>query len=299
MTAGSVERDAPTRRAAWYLLSLVALGVAAGAAILLAAGTVPGWIMAALARASLTGHYVERPASALMMALLAACWAAWAAIDLGRRNVGLAGVMPPRPLWLYAYGAGSMALFALWHFALAPVPDGIWIEDGLYEYLTVVLLLATACVLALAARDAGRQRSRASAVLIGLAAVLVACFAMEEISWGQRLLGLETPEGLAAINHQEEINVHNLFVHANDLIRLGAALVVATVFVLGRRLVPWLPWRALHPLVPGSRLAPYVVPFLIAVVNDELFEAVAAPFMLLYAVDLRRRILAGNPHDTG
>lgn len=299
MTTGAVERGAAARRTIWYLLALVALGVAAAAAIMLAMGVVPAWITAALARASLTGHYAERPGNALVMALLAGCWAAWAAIDLGRRNVGLAGVMPPRPLWLYAYGAGSMALFGLWHFALAPVPDWVWIEDGFYEYLTVVLLLATACVLALAARDAGRRRSRASAALIGFAAFVVVCFALEEISWGQRLLGLETPEGLAAINHQEEINVHNLFLGANDLIRLAAALVVATAFVLGRRLVRWLPWRALHPLVPDSRLAPYVVLFLIAVVNDELFEAIAAPFMLLYAADLRRRVVAGRDDDTG
>src|SRR5690606_18345403 len=137
----------------------------------------------ALGRASLSGHYVERPENALIMALLSGCWAAWAATDLGRRNVGLAGVLPPRPLWLYVYGAGSLALFALWHFALAPVPDWIWIEDGLYEYLTVALLLATACVLALAAREAGRQHGPATAALIASVAFLVACFAMEEISW--------------------------------------------------------------------------------------------------------------------
>lgn len=32
----------------------------------------------------------------------------------------------------------------------------------------------------------------------------------EEISWGQRIFGIETPEGLAGINVQKEINIHNL-----------------------------------------------------------------------------------------
>lgn len=34
--------------------------------------------------------------------------------------------------------------------------------------------------------------------------------AMEEISWGQRLFGWETPAAWAALNHQGETNLHNL-----------------------------------------------------------------------------------------
>lgn len=36
------------------------------------------------------------------------------------------------------------------------------------------------------------------------------CFG-EEISWGQRLLGITTPECLQEINSQDEINIHNLW----------------------------------------------------------------------------------------
>ena len=32
----------------------------------------------------------------------------------------------------------------------------------------------------------------------------------EEISWGQRILGIETPESLEGINDQGETNLHNL-----------------------------------------------------------------------------------------
>lgn len=34
----------------------------------------------------------------------------------------------------------------------------------------------------------------------------------EEISWGQRILNIKTPESLAALNMQDEINLHNLLV---------------------------------------------------------------------------------------
>ena len=32
----------------------------------------------------------------------------------------------------------------------------------------------------------------------------------EEISWGQRILGFQTPEPLSQVNRQEEFNLHNL-----------------------------------------------------------------------------------------
>lgn len=48
-------------------------------------------------------------------------------------------------------------------------------------------------------------------VFLGLA-VLFFFGAGEEISWGQRILGFQTPETLTEVNRQEEFNVHNLSV---------------------------------------------------------------------------------------
>ena len=52
--------------------------------------------------------------------------------------------------------------------------------------------------------------------------------AWEEISWGQRILGFETPDEIEQINAQQETNLHNMFVGYNQLIRLAIALVIAT-----------------------------------------------------------------------
>lgn len=41
-------------------------------------------------------------------------------------------------------------------------------------------------------------------------ALLMFVFMGEEISWGQRIFGFSTPEGLAAINAQHEFNIHNI-----------------------------------------------------------------------------------------
>lgn len=40
--------------------------------------------------------------------------------------------------------------------------------------------------------------------------LLMFIFAGEEISWGQRIFGFDTPEGIKEVNAQDEFNVHNL-----------------------------------------------------------------------------------------
>jgi hypothetical protein len=44
----------------------------------------------------------------------------------------------------------------------------------------------------------------------GAFAILLFVVAMEEISWGQRLIGFETPAALRAINGQGETTLHNI-----------------------------------------------------------------------------------------
>ena len=51
------------------------------------------------------------------------------------------------------------------------------------------------------------NRSEVTALLLGL--FFLVCF-LEEISWGQRVFGVETPEVLVRANRQGEINIHNL-----------------------------------------------------------------------------------------
>jgi hypothetical protein len=41
-------------------------------------------------------------------------------------------------------------------------------------------------------------------------ALLMFVFMGEEISWGQRIFGFDTPEALMEVNHQNEVNLHNI-----------------------------------------------------------------------------------------
>ena len=86
-------------------------------------------------------------------------------------------------------------------------------EEGLIEGLGAAAFFAGG-VLAFLAFLRDRRRAESGrrwrqAVLLGLA-VLFVFAAGEEVSWGQRILALETPEALESLNRQGETNVHNL-----------------------------------------------------------------------------------------
>lgn len=83
-------------------------------------------------------------------------------------------------------------------------------EDSAIEWLQVVGYAAAFVFATLLAVRLWRRGQR----LIGAAyaALAIGClFIMgEELSWGQRLFGLDTPAPLAEVNRRGEINVHNV-----------------------------------------------------------------------------------------
>jgi ABC-type amino acid transport system permease subunit len=89
-------------------------------------------------------------------------------------------------------------------------------EDGLFEVATVVELLIASALFGYAfwlSVGHGQRlwllRTRRNLVLLGLALVLFVA-AGEELSWGQHILGFETPAFIAENNEQDEFNLHNL-----------------------------------------------------------------------------------------
>ena len=81
-------------------------------------------------------------------------------------------------------------------------------EDGPIEYAGFACFLA-ASALAFVAASRIRQDRRAALAAVALGAVLFVA-AGEEISWGQRLLDVETPAALVDRNRQDELNLHNI-----------------------------------------------------------------------------------------
>jgi hypothetical protein len=109
-------------------------------------------------------------------------------------------------------------------------------EDGVVEYLQALLYAVTAGAFAVVAWRSARHRAWAALFAVGAFFV-----AGEEISWGQRILGIGTPASLERSNVQGEINLHNLEGVHGSVRALGVALVLV-VFValpIAHRLVPW------------------------------------------------------------
>ena len=90
-------------------------------------------------------------------------------------------------------------------------------EDSLTENLGALFLFLTSIALVMCAFLAFKERKLEGQekfdirwLLFGLAAIAFFWASGEEISWGQRIFGLVTPESLSAVNQQNETNLHNL-----------------------------------------------------------------------------------------
>jgi hypothetical protein len=103
--------------------------------------------------------------------------------------------------------------------------DRLTQEDGVIEYATAVAYLVAAAAMFLA--TARHRWRKLWCILIG---VVFAGIAGEEISWGQRLLGVDTPDELRQINVQGELNLHNIEgVHEN--VRLVGLVALAILYI--------------------------------------------------------------------
>jgi hypothetical protein len=101
--------------------------------------------------------------------------------------------------------------FLFYHDAL--LYKSLTVEDGVVEYLTALGFLIGGIFALLLTNKRNfftnslvRNTFIAGCILVGLSLFFVAG---EEISWGQRILGIETPEAIAEQNRQGEINLHN------------------------------------------------------------------------------------------
>jgi hypothetical protein len=143
------------------------------------------------------------------------------------------GARPPVRLW-WMTAAGCALGVALagpeW------LPRGWTREDGPVEYASFAAFLGAA-VFAFVAASRVRRAHRPALAAVVLGAVLVVA-AGEEISWGQRLFGTETPVVLVDGKRQDELNLHNV-----DGLQQKA--VIAQLAVAGAGVT--LAWFVRHP----------------------------------------------------
>lgn len=220
-----------------------------------------------------------------------------------------------------ATAAGALALVVAYLALLLPHDDVVELtrEDGIFESLGALALFACAAICAVIAwRGRATSGRLPTLVLSGLVVVFFVGGA-EEISWGQRIFGLETPDRLADVNRQEEITLHNIegasslagplfnlfWLTFGVLVPMAAAL-SSRFRALAARAVPVLPVAvgalllANYALlkVAGAGLPPdaYHGEISIGHATTEIMEALAAVLLAVgLAVVLRARARAGAP----
>lgn len=199
---------------------------------------------------------------------------------------------PALLLWLAAVRADSKLAYI---FALK--------EQGLVEHLTVVAFLAAFAFAGIAARHCqGLDK-------VFFAAVTTACFlaAGEEASWGQHLLGFESPQWFISYNGQNETNLHNVFQRATHV---RTKTVSAYVVFIAGVLLPWAAGRCklLNDTLRswGIRVPPqeFIAPLAVATLlfsdrpsghEEELAECFAALVLMFWmALEAHELHAAGN-----
>lgn len=108
-------------------------------------------------------------------------------------------------------------------------------EDGPFELLQFVLFL-TSGILSLTHFRNSMTKSRLVQLFWLIVGVGMLFVAFEEISWGQRIFGVETPVAIKDINYQDETTLHNIgFIQTYIYIPYIA---IAIWGVVGHRFMP-------------------------------------------------------------
>ncbi|MFP5343054.1 MAG: hypothetical protein ACLGIJ_09035 [Candidatus Limnocylindria bacterium] len=154
------------------------------------------------------------------------------------------GILLAVPLVLHVLAVALAAAAPVAFFALTE-------EDAVVEWAQVAALLVAVVAGAIVTRRLGAAGLRWQAALAAVATLTVFGVAGEEISWGQRIIGVATPAALEAINVQGETNVHNI-----GALELGVRL--GQIGVAG--LLAALPVLALTLARPFARVDRLLVP---------------------------------------
>jgi cell division protein FtsW (lipid II flippase) len=105
-------------------------------------------------------------------------------------------------------------------------------EDGIVEWLTVFGLLAASFVCIYRVVNKPRNATALFLLTSLVLGLLLFIAAGEEISWGQRIFGLQTPEYFREKNLQSETNFHNLKVNGIEINRFVFSYLLITALVI-------------------------------------------------------------------
>ncbi len=174
-------------------------------------------------------------------------------------------------------------------------------EDGVFEYLTSLFYFLAFIFFVL-------SLSKLKSVFINFYIIVLAlaCFfiGMEEISWGQRIFNIKTPESYKKLNYQEEYNLHNLIApeyHPNIFLIFAICCLIFFAFTNNNKYNTLL-W--VHKdYLPSKKflVVALLLPF-ISWYNMEHFEVILSFMFCVYAFQLffkkKKSRIYNNPQSS-
>lgn len=250
----------PEQRAAFAMTLVEAAVLAAAAGVFLIALAIPRW---------------RRLVSS------AVCWDALRSWNLATPNPYL--VLPCATL-------AGLLVIGMWlqRGRLGPFVQYLFAKEGPFEDVTFVLELAGAFLCFAAAwRWKVREPNslRLVRLLYAVLGLLLFLVAMEEINWGQTLLGFATPESWSKINYQHETSIHNLL---DKSVLTETWNIVAIAFGIGVLAIVALSIRFPRSIVGAIAPHPTSVPLALcasyagARLHPELIELLLSVFFAFY-----------------
>jgi len=122
------------------------------------------------------------------------------------------------------------------------------VEDGLLENITVLFLFFGSLVCWNRSLKLRHEKPKLFVVMCFMLGALFLFGAGEEISWGQRIFNVQTPEFFKAHNIQHETNIHNLVVNGVKINKLIFGLILGVLIAVYVLILP-----LLHAKIPKIR----------------------------------------------
>lgn len=179
-------------------------------------------------------------------------------------------------------------------------------EDGVVEYGTAILLFSISILLISRVIKIGKYKGILWKLGILGMALLFFFGAGEEVSWGQRIFGIESSEYFKQNNAQQETNLHNMVVGDTKINKLIFSQILTVVLVIYLLILPIL-YRKVEAIknlvntfgVPIAQLQ-HTIAFILATgflafmpsnKKWELYElAFAVIFLLIYLYPFNKEV---------
>jgi len=139
-------------------------------------------------------------------------------------------------------GVLSISVAILFLFIFEPsIYNALSLEDGIIEWGSAILLFGSCFIVAISFFKSRNVSNISKGTLLSLALLSFVFFvmAMEEVSWFQRVLEIETPN-LFDANGQSEMNLHNFYTNPVENIYYFGAFMFLVVFPFVRLLFPYI-----------------------------------------------------------